>query len=145
MPTNNWKEIPDGQVNVERAGAEGRSDVLGWATAVLGPRVPRVFEDFSDREGWGDPGKVPGLDAARAAAEEEVGQLGERRSKTSTSHSLKKERTTMPCLGKVNLAEFLGPNHPFSHSQISFVPKRKPDSKPPSSKPRAATPQSKKK
>ena len=76
MPTNNWKENPDGQTYIQRAGAEGRSDVLEWATDFLGPRFQKVFEDFSARYGWGDPGQVPGAqekvapNRSRAASEE---------------------------------------------------------------------------
>lgn len=58
MPTNNWETNRNGQDYLERIAAEGRSDVLDWARAVLAPRVQRVFEDFSKRYGWGDPGKL---------------------------------------------------------------------------------------
>lgn len=58
MMTNNWKEKPDGQDYVERASASGRSDVLEWARDFLAPRVQRVFTEFSDKYGWGDPGTV---------------------------------------------------------------------------------------
>ena len=58
MPTNNWKENPNGESYVQRIGAEGRSDVLDWARAVLAPRVQRVFDDFSKRYGWGEPGEL---------------------------------------------------------------------------------------
>ena len=58
MPSNNWREKPDGQDYIERIRAEGRSDVLDWAADVLAPRVQAVFEDFSQRYGWGDPGSI---------------------------------------------------------------------------------------
>jgi GNAT superfamily N-acetyltransferase len=58
MMTNNWKENQNGQDYVERARAEGRSDVLDWARAYLAPRVQRVFDDFSERYDWGDAGEL---------------------------------------------------------------------------------------
>ena len=58
MPTNNWKENPNGESYVQRIGAEGRSDVLDWARAYLAPRVQRVFNDFSERYDWGDAGTI---------------------------------------------------------------------------------------
>lgn len=58
MPTNNWKENPNGESYVQRIGAAGRSDVLDWARTVLAPRVQRVFTEFSDKYGWGNPGSI---------------------------------------------------------------------------------------
>lgn len=58
MPTNNWKENPNGESYVQRISAAGRSDILDWARAVLAPRVQSVFDDFSKRYDWGDAGSV---------------------------------------------------------------------------------------
>jgi hypothetical protein len=58
MPTNNWKESPNGESYVQRIGAEGRSDVLDWARAVLAPRVQQVFDEYADKYGWGDAGQL---------------------------------------------------------------------------------------
>ena len=58
MPTNKWQENPDGQSYIHRASAAGRSDVLLWTRDVLAPRVQQVFDDFSQRYGWGDPGRL---------------------------------------------------------------------------------------
>ncbi len=58
MPTNNWKENPNGESYVQRISAAGRSDVLDWARAVLAPRVQRVFTEFSNEYGWGDAGEI---------------------------------------------------------------------------------------
>ena len=58
MPTNNWKENPNGESYVQRISAEGRSDVLDWARTTLAPRVQRVFTEFSDKYGWGDAGEI---------------------------------------------------------------------------------------
>jgi hypothetical protein len=58
MPTNDWKEYPNGQIYRQRISASGRSDVLDWARTVLAPRVQRVFDDFSERYGWGDAGTI---------------------------------------------------------------------------------------
>jgi hypothetical protein len=58
LRTNDWKESPNGEGYRQRLSASGRSDVLGWAADVLAPRVQSVFDDFSKRYGWGDPGKI---------------------------------------------------------------------------------------
>lgn len=58
MPGNNWKENPNGEGYIQGIRAEGRSDVLDWAADVLAPRVDAVFRDFSERYGWGNPGKI---------------------------------------------------------------------------------------
>lgn len=75
MMTNDWKGKPNGQDYVERASAAGRSDVLDWARAVLAPRVQRVFTEFSDKYGWGNPGELKfsrrdgaGRDQSRSSA-----------------------------------------------------------------------------
>lgn len=47
MPTNNWKENPNGESYVQRLSAAGRSDVLDWARTVLAPRVQSVFDEYS--------------------------------------------------------------------------------------------------
>jgi hypothetical protein len=58
MMTNDWKEKQNGQDYIDRASAEGRSDVLDWARAYLAPRVQQVFDDFSKRYDWGDAGEL---------------------------------------------------------------------------------------
>jgi len=58
MPGNKWKENPNGEGYIQGIRAEGRSDVLDWAADVLAPRVDAVFRDFSERYGWGNPGKI---------------------------------------------------------------------------------------
>ncbi|WP_163557602.1 LPD38 domain-containing protein [Halomonas sp. NO4] len=55
---NDWQENPNGQGYTSRISEAGRSDLLDWARDQLQPRVQRVFEDFSERYGWGDPGDV---------------------------------------------------------------------------------------
>jgi hypothetical protein len=54
--TDDWKDNPNGQGYVQGPSAAGRPDVFGWAAGVLAPRVQAVFEDFSQRYDWGDPG-----------------------------------------------------------------------------------------
>jgi hypothetical protein len=54
MPTNDWKENPNGESYIQGIGAAGRSDVLEWATTVLSPRVQKVYEEYSKKYGWGD-------------------------------------------------------------------------------------------
>ena len=58
MPENNWKDHPDGSQYIARASAEGASDVLGWARTVLGERIQGVFNEYSEKYGWGDPGTI---------------------------------------------------------------------------------------
>lgn len=58
MPTNNWKENPNGETYVQGIRAAGRPDVLDWARDNLAPRIDAVFRDFSERYNWGDPGDV---------------------------------------------------------------------------------------
>jgi hypothetical protein len=57
MPTNKWKESPNGESYVERIREEGSSDVLGWARDILAPRVQAVFDEYSRRYNWRDPGR----------------------------------------------------------------------------------------
>lgn len=58
MPTNNWKENPNGETYVQGISAAGRSDVLDWARTVLAPRVQRVFDEYSKKYDWGDAGSI---------------------------------------------------------------------------------------
>lgn len=55
---NDWKENPNGEYYLERASASGRPDVLEWARNVLAPRVQSVYEEYSAKFGWGDPGEL---------------------------------------------------------------------------------------
>lgn len=55
---NNWQENPNGQDYTQRLSEAGRSDLLDWARDQLQPRVQRVFEEFSERYDWGDPGEI---------------------------------------------------------------------------------------
>jgi len=58
MPTNNWKENPNGEGYVQRLSAAGRSDVLDWARTVLAPRVQSVFDEYSKKYDWGNSGSI---------------------------------------------------------------------------------------
>lgn len=58
---NDWKESPNGEGYRSRIGAAGSPDLLDWARDVLAPRVQSVFNEFSSRYGWGDPGQVEAL------------------------------------------------------------------------------------
>lgn len=64
--SNDWTENPDGQEYRQRLGAAGRSDVYGWARDQLAPQIQAVYEDFSERYGWGDPGRIQ-LSTTRSA------------------------------------------------------------------------------
>ena len=50
-------ENPDGQNYKDKINAAGRSDVLEWSRDALAPGVQAVYADFSERYGWGDPGR----------------------------------------------------------------------------------------
>ena len=78
MPTNNWKEQPNGQGYVQGIGAAGRSDVLGWARDFLAPRVQAVFDDFSTRYGWGDAGDVADFSEERERGRGRAGRPSDR-------------------------------------------------------------------
>lgn len=67
LRTNNWVEQPNGEGYRQRISAAGRPDVLEWAERVLGPAVQAVFEDFSKRYGWGNPGTAGRAVATEAA------------------------------------------------------------------------------
>jgi hypothetical protein len=58
MPTNNWKENPNGEGYLQRLSAAGRSDVLDWTRTVLAPRVQSVFDEYSKKYGWGNAGSI---------------------------------------------------------------------------------------
>jgi hypothetical protein len=55
---NNWLEKPNGQDFVEQISGSGRPDLPGWIRDILAPRIQAVFEDFSTRYNWGDPGQL---------------------------------------------------------------------------------------
>ena len=67
--TNDWKENPNGENYQSRIVAAGSPDLLRWAGDVLAPRVQAVFDEFSSKYGWGDPGKIPSFDQAAARSE----------------------------------------------------------------------------
>ena len=69
MPSNNWKENPNGQSYIQRIGAAGRSDLLDWTRDFLAPRVQRVFDDFAKRYDWGDAGSIQFSNRASRLAE----------------------------------------------------------------------------
>lgn len=61
LVTNDWKEASRGQGFARTIREAGRSDLLGWAASVLAPRVQSVFDEFSSKYGWGNPGRVADL------------------------------------------------------------------------------------
>lgn len=58
---NDWGANPNGDEYTSRISGAGSSDILRWATDVLGPRLQQVYEDASKQYGWGDAGTIPGL------------------------------------------------------------------------------------
>lgn len=72
LVTNDWTENRDGQGFAGQISSAGRSDLLGWLRTVLAPRVQGVFEDFSARKGWGNPGSLEDTFKALDAASEVV-------------------------------------------------------------------------
>ena len=62
LPTNNWKENPNGESYRSQIAATGSPDLLGWNGSVLAPRVQSVFDEYSSNYGRGDPGRTPLLD-----------------------------------------------------------------------------------
>ena len=61
LVSNNWKEASRGQGFADQVRQAGRPDLLGWTRDVLAPRVQSVFDEFSGKYGWGDPGRVEDL------------------------------------------------------------------------------------
>lgn len=58
LVTNDWKAGPNGEDFVSHIRDAGRSDLLGWSRDVLAPRVQAVFNDFSKKYNWGNPGTI---------------------------------------------------------------------------------------
>jgi hypothetical protein len=58
LVTNDWKAGPNGEDFVLAIRNGGRSDLLGWSRDVLAPRVQRVFNEFSEKYDWGNPGTL---------------------------------------------------------------------------------------
>ena len=65
--TNDWKENPNGEDYQTRIAATGSPDLLRWAGDVLAPRIQSVFNEFSSKYGWGDPGQIPSFAASAEA------------------------------------------------------------------------------
>lgn len=75
---NDWRANPNGEGYRSRISEAYGPDLLDWARDVLAPRVQSVFDEFSARYGWGDPGQVDALfgerpQAGAGRAAEEVG------------------------------------------------------------------------
>jgi hypothetical protein len=58
---NDWTKETQGEGYRSRISEAERSDILQWATDILGPRLQQVYEDASKQYGWGDAGTIPGL------------------------------------------------------------------------------------
>ena len=65
--TNDWKENPNGEDYQTRIAATGSPDLLRWAGDVLAPRIQSVFNEFSSKYGWGDPGQIPSFGTSAEA------------------------------------------------------------------------------
>lgn len=80
---NNWKENPNGENYRSRISAAGSPDLLGWTRDVLAPRVQAVFNEFSSRYGWGDPGQVDRLFGPEASQQSSAEEVSPQRSRLS--------------------------------------------------------------
>lgn len=58
LVTNDWRLNPNGTTYQTAISDAGRSDLLGWARDVLAPRVQQVFDEYSEKYDWGDPGSI---------------------------------------------------------------------------------------
>jgi hypothetical protein len=58
LVSNKWKENAHGEGYVSRISGTGSPDLLGWVRDVLAPKIQSVFNDFSARYDWGDPGEI---------------------------------------------------------------------------------------
>jgi hypothetical protein len=58
LVSNKWSENPYGEVYQSRISGTGSPDLLGWVRDVLAPKIQSVFNDFSARYDWGDPGEI---------------------------------------------------------------------------------------
>ena len=58
LVSNSWLEEPNGESYRSRISESGRSDLLGWVRDFLAPRVQSVFEEYSEKYSWGDPGRI---------------------------------------------------------------------------------------
>jgi hypothetical protein len=83
---NDWKESPNGENYRSRIREAYGPDLLEWAGTVLAPRVQSVFNEFSSRYGWGDPGRVDALFDQPAAAQDQA-QLSRRRDQKNPDRS----------------------------------------------------------
>jgi hypothetical protein len=103
--TNDWKENPDGQSYRSRIAATRSPDLLGWAGSVLAPRIQTVFEEYSAKYGWGDPGRTPLLDEPQFSRSQ-LGRDGGRRDQGRTVAS----RTISPLPGTPQIEGATGPD-----------------------------------
>lgn len=111
MMTNNWKEKQNGQDYIDRASAEGRSDVLDWARDYLAPRVQRVFDDFSERYDWGDAGKLQFSNRPVGDGGREGGRGTESRQIQASERTVSQdEQRLTPLPGAPNVPGFHGPD-----------------------------------
>ena len=101
MPTNNLKENPNGESYRDRIAATGSPDLLGWAGSILAPRVQSVFDEFSAKYGWGDPGETQ-------FSRRERGRAGRRA--VSDGEVQASERAIRPLEGAPRVEGFKGPD-----------------------------------
>ena len=141
---NKWKENPNGEGYRSRISSAGSPDLLGWTRDVLAPRIQAVFNEFSSRYGWGDPGQVDRLfgpeDSQQAPAEEVNEPSFSQRQKSGQTEAQKKAPvgqpgkqampdSTQPFAGAVSserdtfesLPDTLGPNN----TDINFSRRQK--------------------
>ncbi len=61
LVANDWKENPNGEIYQSRISETYGPDLLRWVGDFLAPRVQAVFNEYSARHGWGDPGSFDGI------------------------------------------------------------------------------------
>jgi hypothetical protein len=124
LQSNNWKENPDGQDYIQTITSAGRSDVLERARSVLGPRIQQVYEEFSEKYGWGDAGELRfDLQGRSQQARDRGGRFAGRRNANrenvsqqsqedagGTGQSASRSQRLEPLPGVPNVRGFNGPD-----------------------------------
>ena len=63
LKSNDWEVNPNGQEYASWFSETGRSDILRESVRRFGPELQAIYDRYSQEYGWGNPGRVPGLDS----------------------------------------------------------------------------------